>query len=169
MNNGKESQNERIEKLLGKARLPEPSPILKERITTEAKKIWNQAPLEIPWLIPVRRLVASVAAAVLIIWLANVSSDYSVARWQVGGGSATTQPSSESEILPELPYGSFVRNLVSISRELPATDGSGLGGYRDTVRQLLDEAQKNDTSVPSVPAGSRSRLLPEGSSMNSYS
>ena len=117
MNDAKETQNEQLEKLLSKARLPEPSPVVKERITAESKKAWNRALLEMPWWIPVRRLVTSVVAAVVIIWLANLSSDCSVARWQVEGGSATVQPPGESEVLPELPYGPFVRNLALTSRE----------------------------------------------------
>lgn len=167
--NGKDARNERLEKLLGKARLPEPSPLLKERITAEAKKTWNQAPLEVSWWIPARRLIASLAAAVLVIWLANVSSDNSVARWRAGGSSSTSQPSSESEVLPDLPYSPFVRNLASVSRELPVIDASGLRDYMEATRQLLNEARENEPSVSPVPAGSRSRWLPEGSSIHSYS
>ena len=43
MNNGNQSQYDKLEKLLTKARLPEPSPELKERVTAEAKRIWKQA------------------------------------------------------------------------------------------------------------------------------
>ena len=167
--NGKDAQNERLEKLLGKACLPEPSPILRKRILSEAKKAWNQAPSEIPWWIPVRRLVASVAAAVLVIWLANFTSDYSVARWQAGGFSSTNQSSSGPEVLPDLPCGPFVRNLASTSYKLPATEASGLQDYMEATQQLLNEARENKTSVSPIPAGSRSRWLPKEPSIHSYS
>ena len=169
MNDAKETQNEQLEKLLSKARLPEPSPVVKERITAESKKAWNRALLEMPWWIPVRRLVTSVVAAVVVIWLANLSSDCSVARWQAEGGSATIQPSSESEVLPELPYGPFVRNLALTSREWPATDASIWRGYMETVRLLLNEARKNEMSETPAPTEERSRLLPDQSILNSYS
>jgi hypothetical protein len=167
--NGEDTQNEGIEKLLGKARLSGPSPLLKERVITEAKKAWNPASIEMPWWIPVRRLVASVAAAVVVIWLANLSSDCSVARWQAGRGSATIQPSSESDVLPELPYSPFVRHLALSSREWPATDASGWRGYMETVRLLLNEARKNEMSETPAPPEERSRLLPDQSILSSYS
>ena len=73
--NEKNVENKQLESLLRKAHLPEPSSKLKERITTEAKKIWLQTSPELPWQIPVRRLFVSAAAAVFIIWITNCSSD----------------------------------------------------------------------------------------------
>lgn len=169
MTNGKERQNEQIESLLRKASLPEPSSELRERITSEATRIWNQTSLEIPWQIPIRRLVTSTAAAVFVIWLAHCFSDYSVARWQVGGPSTTSQQPSELDLFPEMPDGPFVRHLTSISRKYPATDASGLRHYIETVRRLLDEAQQNSASKSSLPLEDTSRLLPGRSSLNSYS
>jgi hypothetical protein len=69
-------ENKQLESLLRKAHLPEPSPELKERITSGATKAWNQTSPELPWQIPVRRLIVSAAAAVFIIWMANSYSDY---------------------------------------------------------------------------------------------
>lgn len=43
MNNANQSQYDKLEKLLTKARLPEPSPELKEQVTAEATRIWKQA------------------------------------------------------------------------------------------------------------------------------
>ena len=43
MNNANQPQYDKLEKLLTQARLPEPSPELKERATTEAARIWKQA------------------------------------------------------------------------------------------------------------------------------
>jgi hypothetical protein len=169
MTNGKERQNERIESLLRKASLPEPSSELRERITSEATRIWNQTSLEIPWRIPVRRLVASAAAAVFVIWLAHCFSDYSVARWQRGGASTTSQQPSELDLFPEMPYAPSVRHLTSISRKYPATDASGLRHYIETMHRLLEETRQNEISNPTDPAGSRSRLHPDRTNSRSYS
>ena len=99
--NDKDMQNEQLESILRRAHVPEPSPELKERITAEAAKAWNQTSLELPWQIPVRRLIVSAAAAVLVIWLANCSSDYAVARWQSGGLPVVHQQPSDLDELPE--------------------------------------------------------------------
>ena len=168
MNDGKESQNEKLEKLLRKARLPEPLPELKDRITAEATRVWRQASVELSWRVPFRRLVASAAAAVFVIWLANFSSDYSLARWQTSGPTTHRQP-SELEILTEIPYSPFVRHLTSAHHKLPMADDSGLRHYIETVRQLLDEAPWNDIANPPDPVKGRSRLLPDRFNPSSYS
>jgi len=43
MNNENQTQYDKLEKLLSEARLPEPSPELKERVTAEATRIWKQS------------------------------------------------------------------------------------------------------------------------------
>lgn len=169
MTNEKDIQNEKLESLLRKACLPEPSSELKERITTEAIRVWKQTSVELSWRIPFMRLVASAAAAVFIVWLANFSSDYSMTRWQAGGPFAMRRQPSELDVLPEMPYGPFVRHLASVSRELPASDASVLRHYVEAVRRLLDEAPQNEILKPPAPAGSRSRLLPDRFNPNSYS
>jgi len=166
MNDGNQSQNEKLERLLRKARLPESSPKLKDQITAEAIRAWSQTSVELSWKIPVIRLIASTAAAVLMIWLANVSSDYSMARWQTSGPSATYQQPSELKVLPEM---SYVKHLTSINRGLPTTNGSGLHHYIETIRKLLDEAPQNEVSNPPDPAKGRSRLLPDRFNLSSYS
>jgi len=169
MTNEKDRQNEQIESLLRKARLSEPSSELKGQITTETRRVWSQTSQEGPWRIPIKRLVASVAAAVSVVWIANISSDNSVARWQTSAPLATRQQPSELEVLPEMPYGPFVKHLTSIRRGLPATNGSGLRRYVETVRKLLDEVQQNDASKPTAPIGGRSRVYPDRSRSISYS
>ncbi|GAF94642.1 unnamed protein product, partial [marine sediment metagenome] len=77
--NEKDTGNDQLEHLLRKAHIPEPSTLLKERITTEARKAWNQTSLELPWQIPVKRLVASAAAAMFVISIANYFSDLTLA------------------------------------------------------------------------------------------
>jgi hypothetical protein len=169
MNNAKASQNDKLEKLLRKAHLPEPSPKLKDRIAAEATRIWGRTSVELSWRIPIRRLVASAAAAVFVAWLANFSSDSSLVRWQTHESSAMTQQPPKLDVLSEMPYGPYVKHLTSIRLKLPTTDGSGLRHYVETVRKLLDEVQQNDVSKPPDPLGGRSRLYPDRSSPSSYS
>jgi hypothetical protein len=169
MTNEKDMQNEKLESLLRKARLPEPLSELRERITAESTRVWRQTSAELSWRIPFMRLVASAAAAVFIVWLTNFSSDYSMARWQTRRLTPTNQKPSELDVLPEMPYGPFVRYLASVSRELPASDASGLRDYVETVRRLLDEAPQDEVLKPLAPTGSRSRLLPGRSNPSSYS
>jgi hypothetical protein len=169
MNGGKESQNEKLEKLLSKVNLLEPATELKERITAEAAKAWNQTLPELQWQTPVRRLIVSAAAAVLIIWLANSSSDYALARWRSGGSQVAHQQLLDLDTLPEIPYGPLARGLVSSSRIPSITDASALRSYTETVRNVLDEMKQNEVSKPPAPAEGSSRLFPSQSDLNSYS
>ena len=162
-------KNKQIEDFLRKAHLPEPSPELKERITAEAAKAWNQTSPELPWQIPVRRLIVSAAAAVLIIWLANCSSDYALARWQSGGFPVVHQQILDSDSLPEISYSPLARHLVSAGRKSSMTDASALRNYADTVLRILDEAQQNGMSKPPAPVEGRSRLHKTQPGINSYS
>jgi hypothetical protein len=147
--NAKDAENKQLEDLLKKAQLRGPSPELKQQIITGAKKTWNQAPAEIPWLIPFRRLVASVAAAIIIVWLANYSSDFVLAQWQsVKFPTATEQP-PDLESLPEVTYGPFVRRLVSANRRPATIDASALSDHIEALQNILDEAQQSGTAAPS--------------------
>ena len=159
------SDNERIENLLIKVQLAEPLPQLKERVTAEAKKAWTQAPLELPWLIPLRRLVLSAAAAVVIVWLANCFSDYALGRWGAVKIVAAVEESNDIEALPELPHGPFIGRLVSVGRPSFQIDASSLNRYMERVRQMLDEPRQNGTSAPI----GRSRQAPDRSGANLYS
>ena len=169
MIDGKESQNEKLEKLLSKAHLPEPATELKYRITAEAAKAWNQTLSELPWQTPVRRLIVSAAAAVLIIWLANSSSDYALARWRSGRHQVAHQQLLDLDTLPEIPYRHLVRGLVSTNCIPSITGASSLRSYTETVRHVLDEMKKNEVSRPTAPAEGSSSLFPSQSGLNSYS
>ena len=162
-------KNKQLEDLLRKAHIPEPSPELKERITTEAKKTWIQTSSELPWQIPVKRLIVSAAAAVLIIWLTNSSSDYLMVRWQSGGTKIANQQRSDPDALTEIPYSRLARYLVLAGRKPSITDASALRNYAETVRSTLSEAQQNGNSKPFAPTDGRSILLPKQSGFNSYS
>jgi hypothetical protein len=43
MNNANQPKYDDLEKLLTKARLSQPSPALKDRVTTEAARVWKQS------------------------------------------------------------------------------------------------------------------------------
>jgi len=163
------NKNKQIEDLLRKAHLPEPSPELKERITTEAVKTWIKTSSELPWQVPIRRLIVSAAAAVLIIWLTNCSSDYLIIRWQSSWPKIANQQRYDLDALTEIPYNPLARNLVSAGRRPSITNASALLNYAETVRSILSESQQNGSSKPSAPSEGRSILLPKQSSLNSYS
>ena len=141
----KDIENDKIERLLRRAHPSEPSPMLKEHITTEAKKVWNQTSVEIPWQIPIIRLIASAAAAVLIISITNFSNDRSLKRWRPGDVTITKEQLPKPEFLTEMPVRPFVRHLVSINRRPSMPDASALRNYTERVRQILKETQQNGT------------------------
>ena len=167
--NEKDLENDKLEHLLRRAHIPEPSPQLKERITTEARKAWNQTSLELPWQIPVKRLVASAAAAMFVIFIANYFSDLTLAHWWSGSVPITRLQPPDLETLPEMPYSSFVRHLVSVNRRPSMTDASALRNYAERVRQILKETQQNGASNEHVPDGGRSRLFPAQPHSDYYS
>ncbi|MBL7188826.1 MAG: hypothetical protein ISS70_21065 [Phycisphaerae bacterium] len=163
------SENWPLENLLTRAHVPEPSPQLKQRITAEARKAWDQTSADIPWQIPLRRLVASAAAAVLIIWLANFSSDYTLAQWRPGSACVATQQPTDFDMLPEMPYGPFAKHMVLVDRRSRVIDASALSDYVESVRRLLDETEQNGVSTPLAPPGGSSRLAPGRADARSYS
>ena len=167
--NDKDTQNEQLERFMRKTHLHNPSPELKKRITTEAKKTWLQTSSELPWQVPVRRLFVSAAAAVLVIWLTNCSSDYATVRWQSGRSKIEHQQRSDLDALTEIPYSPLARHLVSARRKPSITEASALHNYTEKMLLILDEAQQNGASKPSAPAEGRSILLPKQSGFNSYS
>ena len=158
--NEKDLENDKLEHLLRKAHIPEPSPLLKERITTEARKEWKQTSLELPWQVPVKRLVASAAVAMFVIFIANYFSDLTLAHWWSGSVPITRLQPSDLDVLPEMPYSSFVRHLVLVNRKPSIIDASALRDYTERLQQVLNEMQQNGTSNKQVPNGGRSRLLP---------
>ncbi len=167
--NEKDIENDKIERLLRKAHLPEPSPLLKERITTEARKAWNQTSLELPWQIPVKRLVASAAAAMLVISIANYFSDLTLAHWWSGSVPITRLQPSDLDVLPEMPYSPFVRHLVLVNRKPSIIDASALRDYTERLQQVLNEMQQNGSSNGQVLDEGRSHLFPAQLGFGSYS
>jgi len=154
-----EKENDKLEYILKKAHIPEPTHILKERITTEAKKAWNQSSQEIPWQIPARRLAASAAAAVLIISLTNLYNEHTLKRWHSKDDVITSKQSHDLETLSDIPYRPFIRHLVSVSRKPSITDASTLREYTERFKQAFNETQQNGASNEKIPDGGRSRLF----------
>ncbi len=167
--NEKDMENDKIEQLLRRANPPEPSPLLKERITAEARKAWNQTSLEMPWQIPIRRLVASAAAAVLIISIANFSNDRALKGWYPRDIQSTREQIPKLEVLPDMPVRPFVRYLVSVKRRPSLTNTSALHNYAERIRHILNETQQNGISNQPVRNGGRSRLFPIQSGSDYYS
>lgn len=167
--NDKDTQNEKLERILKRVHMPAPSSELKKRITAEASKAWNQTSPELSWQIPVRRLFVSAAAAVFVIWLTNYSSDYALTHWQPVGLEVAHQQPPDLDTLPEMPYSPLARHLVSTGRKPSITDASVLRNYTETMQLILNEAQQNGYTKPPAPAEGRSRLLPTQPGFNSYS
>jgi len=159
-------ENEQLEDFLRKARLPEASPELKQRITAEARKAWKQTTGEVSWLIPLRRLAASAAAAVFIILLTNYSSERALAKWRSG---ESLPVSAEYETPAEMPYGTFAKNLATLRRKPSAIDASALRDHVENVRRALDESKQNEISISPAPSGGSSFLVPAGTGAGSYS
>ena len=165
----KDIENDKIEHLLRRAHPSEPSPLLKERITTEAKKVWSQTSAEIPWQIPIRRLVASAAAAVLVISITNFSNDRVLKNWRPRNIRATKEQLPKPEVLPDMTYRPFVRYTVSVKHRPSMPDNSALRNYTERVRQVLNEMQQNGALNGRAPNGGRNHLFPIQSDSDYYS
>ena len=165
----KDMDNDKLEQLLRKAHPSEPSPLLKERITAEAKKAWNQASVEVSWQIPIMRLAASAAAAIIIVSITNFASNHSLKRWHPGDVEIIKVEVPDLEELPEMPYSLLMRNLVSVNRRPSMPDASALCNYTERVRHILIETQQNSTSIEQVPDGGRSRLFKVQTDSSYYS
>ena len=164
-----EKENDKLEHILKKTYIPESTPLLKERITAEAKKVWHQNSDEIPWQIPIIRLVASAAAAVLIISIANLYNDHTLKRWNYRDVGSTNKQSTGLETLPDIPHRPFIRQLVLVNRKPSITDASAFRDYTERLRQVLNEMQQNGSSNGQELKGERSRLFKLQSDSGYYS
>jgi hypothetical protein len=157
--------NNEIERLLRRAKLPEPSAELKERVTSAARKAWNEASPDIPWQVPVRQLAISAAAAMLMVSLANYYGDHMLTGWQPNGSASAVEEPSDSGDWPQTPYSSLVRHLAMMNK--PVRNPSALLEYMEKLREILGEREPPEVPDPGAPAGHRSRLLP--TRLNFYS
>ena len=151
-------ENQEIERLLRRAKLPEPSAELKERVITAARQAWGQTTPDIPWQIPIRRLVVSAAAAVLMVSLANYCGDHACAGWQSNGSTAAAEEPADSGDWPEMSYSPLVRHLTTINR--PVRSPATLLEYMEKLREILGESDPGEAPDAGAPVEYKSHLLP---------
>ena len=168
MMNGRKGGNDPIERLLKQVRPPEPSPLLKRRVTGAAGRAWSETSSAVPWQIPLRRLAVSAAAAVLVVSLANIYSDYALARWRSAGSAAIGRSPAESGAWAEAPYSPCVRWPANVMRASSARDVSALLNYVERVRQILNETPPNGAGEQPASMEGRGRLLPIRPGSDSY-
>jgi hypothetical protein len=150
-------ENNEIEHLLRRAKLPEPPAELKERAIRAARKAWNEAAPDVPWHIPIRRLAISAAAAVLMISLANYCADRVAVAQQSHEFAVSTVETPELDDWLQMPRSRLVRHLGSkASVYSPAT----LRERMEKVRQMLDGSESTEPPDAGAPLEQRSRLLP---------
>lgn len=165
----KHIEYEQIENLLRKAHVPEASAELKERITARARNAWTQTSPEVSWRVPLRRLASAAAAAVVIVWVTNYSSDRALQKWKSGESFATQHWPTDLDALSEVPYGPFAKYLATVRRKPSAIGVWDLYQYVETVRRAIDESRQNGTLDSAAPSRGSSRLLPPGLSADSHS
>lgn len=138
------SEHDRIERLLKQARLPEPSPQLHDRVTAAAKQAWDQEPAEVPWQIPLRRLVLAAAAAFVIISVANHLSDRVTSPNRSYTGPVRSVRNANDDILgawgEDAPYR---WGTIRPGRKL--VNGQAVRDRIKNLHQMLDEMNHNGT------------------------
>jgi hypothetical protein len=168
--NGTDAEKDRIERLMKAACLPGPSDALKARVMEATQNAWRRDSIDIPARILLRRLVASAAAAVIVIALANRYSDRAVSPWQTGSVAVAIQEPFDLEALLESPHPVAGQHLIRLrGRQPSAIDASTLRGHVERVREILNETQGDGDSKSSTPGGARSRMVPTRPGFNSYS
>lgn len=162
--NERDRTDSEIERLLGQARPTEPSAELKAHIIGAAQQAWKEAPTDVPWQIPIRRLAVAAAAVVLMVSLANYSANCVPVRWQSHGFAATAEEPPELGDWLEIPHSPLVRHLIS---KPSACNPDALREYMEKVRQALDESESTEAPDVIAPVERGSRLLP--TQLNFYS
>lgn len=147
-----------MERLLKRVRPVEPSVELRDRVVGRAKEAWHEPPVETTWRIVVRRLVPSVAAAVLVFSLADVGSNLAVARWRYGRTATVAAEYQHFDEIPGEVYGPFARRLLA-ARRMRVQDAAALLDYVEQVREILSRIEQDATREPPEPDAGRSRLL----------
>ena len=115
------------------------------------------------------RLVASAAAAVIIISITNLYNEHTLKRWHFKDNGTTSKQAHDLETLPEMPYRPFVKHLISVSRRPSIIDASALSDYIKRLQQAMNETQQSGASNGQVPNGGRSWLFPVQSDSGYYS
>lgn len=164
----KDHSHEQIERLLKQARPAGPSESLKARVTEAARAAWEQAPAEVPWQIPVWRLLVSAAAAAIIIALGNQFGDFARPGAMSGPIAAADVSNPELEELVETVYGPSRIRLVARRRRLDIPETT-LRARAESIEQMLDEMDNKGAQGQSTPSGGRSWLLRCRPHLGSYS
>ena len=167
MNKRNKADNE-TERLLAKTRLAEPSRQLKEQITEAARNAWRETRGDVHWMIALRRLGLSAAAAVLIVLLADYVSEQVVTKHHRGDVSVRREL-PDLDALPEAPYGALARYHVMAIRKPSRNGTSALREYSRRMQELLDEAQHHGVSDPPDSIDGSSHVLPVQPRLASYS
>lgn len=162
-----DEQHSKIEQFLKRARPPEPSAQLREQVIGAAKKAWKEAPVEIPWQIPLRRLAMSAAAAIVIVSSTNHFSSWSVNRWRadrpaVARAPLAKAPATDSDETWEEPYGPFMQHLVAVRRS-PARDPQAVIDSLARLREAFQDVPQSVVEVDeSDSPGVKSGRMPAG-------
>ena len=154
------AENDKVEQLLSKVSLPELPDELKGRVTKAARGAWHESSPHIPWRVPVLRLAASAAAAVIIVTVANYANDRALAHWRSGGLAVIgRQLDVDLEAVPETPYGPVLMRLAIAARRSTGPDKVGLFDYLERFRQVLDEVQYNGSDRSPAPVNGPTQSL----------
>jgi len=157
----------RIEHQLRHAHLAEPSAQLQARTIKSMCEVWQRTPAEIPWQIPVRRLAACIAAALLIVSLATLYGDH------VSGPGPHRRPpfvclkTVDLDTLAEVPLDSqnmvYARNLGPVFLQWESVDAASTALFEHTeqLRQALREAEQGELQNEQTPVRRGSHLLPD--------
>ncbi|UCD52223.1 MAG: hypothetical protein JSW27_06200 [Phycisphaerales bacterium] len=157
--NASNPEHERIERLLRRAHLPEPSAQLKDRVTQATRQAWDQASKDVPWRIPLRRLALSAAATVAVVALANHLGKVPGPRAHPHDPVARSVPNAEVEELAETVYSPARRRLTTNGHRSSTVDGATLRERIENIRAVLDDLNNDGTQAQPAPGGGRSRLL----------
>ena len=144
-----DQQNNDIERRLKQARPAGPSDEMKRQVLGEARRAWVARPSPVPWRIALRRLAISAAAAVFIVALANIWSDWAVTQSRKSGPVPVAQ---ELDAKPRWANGEselgsgWLLGHMAIVRTPAAVDPRALLNYVQTLRDALDQAHENGSS-----------------------
>ncbi len=124
--------------------------------------------METSWQVPLRRLVASATAAVLIISITNFANDLVLKKWHSRDIKIKQVQIPDLDTIPEIFHRPYVRHLVSINHKPYITDKSALLEYTERMQHVLNEMQQN-ASNEYLPDGERSFLFPAQTDNDHYS
>jgi len=160
-----DNKHRKTEEVLRRVRPQELSAELKAKVVGTARDAWHKEPANIPWQIPLRRLAASAAAAVLIVSLANLYGDCASVRHPTRTPMAGCAEPCDLDALMNV-YTPLVRYMAAAGR--PAQPcASALLDHLERVRETLRETERSESSEEPAPVERKSRLPGVPSSLHS--